>query len=814
MRLLIVESPAKAKTINKYLGKDYIVAASYGHIRDLRAKNGSVKPDEEFSMVWEMSDRGEKCLRDISRQLKSCDELLLATDPDREGEAISWHLKEVLDASQKLKIPFRRIVFHEITKSALTEALAHPRDIDENLVDSYLARRALDYLVGFTLSPILWRKLPGSKSAGRVQSVALRIVVDRESEIEQFKTQEFWTVEGQFEAKGRKSFGAKLTHFQGKKLDKFAIANEQSAISIRDILDSQNFVVASVEKKIVKRNPAPPFITSTLQQEASRKLGFSAKKTMQLAQNLYEGVDVDGETQALITYMRTDSTNVSKDALDRVRSLIMDKYGQDFLPSQPRFYKTKVKNAQEAHEAIRPVDAGLTPEQLKGKINSDLFRLYDLVWKRSTASQMSSAEYNQVQADISDTETAKNIFRATGSTIHFEGFLKVYVEGRDEADQPEEAEGMLPPLSEGDVLGKNQLNALQHFTAPPPRFSEASLVKKLEELGIGRPSTYATILQVLRDRGYVKLENKFFVPEVRGRLVTSFLMNFFSKYLEYDFTARLEQLLDDISNGSNKKTAVLGDFWMNFCSCVNDTKSVTISDVIDRLNASLGAFLFPSDGQGGVDRLCPDCRKGELSLKLGKYGSFIGCSAYPECGYIKNLDAQSESSAKPLTSSMSEYPKFIGVDPNDQDKITIRSGPYGLYIQKDLTVQTPPPPAVAAEKPRGKSTAKAAKAGKAAAGTAFRRASIPKSMDPEKIDLDTALWLLSLPKMLGNHDGDEVKVGIGRFGPYILFRKKYVSIKNVDDIMSITLADALGIMAKAEQRPAGGTGRRPRYKKT
>ncbi|MDR2267977.1 MAG: type I DNA topoisomerase [Holosporaceae bacterium] len=789
MRLVIVESPAKAKTINKYLGKDYIVMASYGHIRDLLPKDGSVNPNDGFSMIWETSERGKKCLQDVQRQLKSCDELLLATDPDREGEAISWHLLEVLKANHKLTVPFQRIVFHEITKNAIKEALDHPRDVDENLVDSYLARRALDYLVGFTLSPILWRKLPGSKSAGRVQSVALRIIVDRESEIERFKAREFWTVEGQFNAKNKKTFAAKLTHFCGEKLDKFSITDEEKATSIKNILQRQDFVVADVGKKIVKKNPAPAFITSTLQQEAARKLGFSAKKTMQVAQNLYEGVNIGSETQALITYMRTDSTNISQEALNKIRTLIADRYGKNFLPLEPRFYKTKVKNAQEAHEAIRPVDVNITPEMLNGKISLDQLRLYTLIWKRTIACQMSSAEYSQVQADVVDIQTAKNILRAVGSTLEFEGFLKVYVEGRDEADQPENEEGALPPLAKGDMVDKKRLDALQHFTVPPPRFSEASLVKKLEELGIGRPSTYATILQVLRDRGYVRLENKFFVPEVRGRLVTSFLMNFFDKYLEYDFTANLEQSLDDISNGNSKRTTVLEDFWKDFYHYVSNTKSITISDVIDKLNVSMGTFLFPPNDDGVVDRCCPDCKSGELSLKMGKYGSFIGCSRYPECGYVRKLDAQQEVIDGSETSLELEYPKFIGIDPKDHAKINLRKGPYGLYLQKDVAGLEP---AAANTKPRGKKSTKPAE--KPA------RASIPKFIDPAKMGLATALWLLSLPKTLGTYDGDEIKVGIGRFGPYLLFRGKYTSLKKADEtILSMTLKDALEIIDKSNR---------------
>ncbi|MDR2794619.1 MAG: type I DNA topoisomerase [Holosporaceae bacterium] len=817
MRLVIVESPAKAKTINKYLGNDFTVVASYGHIRDLLAKNGSVKPEDDFSMTWEISSSGTKCIREISSLLKSCDELLLATDPDREGEAISWHLKEVLRTS--LRVPVKRIVFHEITRNAIKEAIAHPRDIDNNLVDSYLARRALDYLVGFTLSPILWRKLPGSRSAGRVQSVALRIIVDRETEIEQFETREYWTIEAEFTAKNKKTFPAKLSHFKGKKLSKFAIENQQEAHEMRDALLSQSFVVTSVEKKVVKRNPAPPFITSTLQQEAFRKLGFSAKKTMQVAQKLYEGVDVGGETIALITYMRTDSINLSKEAIEKIRNLISGKYGKDFLPDAPRIYKTKVKNAQEAHEAIRPVDADITPEMLSGKISSDMYRLYTLIWKRAIASQMSSAEFNQVQVDISDTLTAENIFRAVGSTIKFEGFLQVYVEGKDESENADEdaAQRLIPPLAKNDTVGTKCIDADQHFTAPPPRFSEASLVKKLEELGIGRPSTYATILQVLRDRGYVKLENKYFVPEIRGRLVTSFLMSFFDKYLEYGFTADMEQSLDDISNGSKSKLDLLRDFWNGFCCYVSNTKEITISNVIDRLNEALGSFLFESNEDGSLNRVCPECKIGELSLKIGKYGSFLGCSRYPECSYVQRLDssAQTAEGDNAAMVELSEYPKFLGVDPADNAEITLRKGPYGIYLQKDVKQpeikindneieKIDEKPSTKKKKTDEKSSTKKKKTDKKSSAKKEKtakpaRVSIPKFISPAGVDLNTALWLLKLPMTLGIYEGDEVKVGIGRYGPYILFREKYISIKNPETIMTITLNDAIGAIRKRSE---------------
>lgn len=784
MRLVIVESPAKAKTIGKYLGSGYKVLASYGHIRDLLSRNGSVKPEENFSMVWEISDRGKKCVKDISQQLKSCDELLLATDPDREGEAISWHIKEVLNDKHSLTVPFKRIVFHEITKNAILKAIETPRDIDGRLVDSYLARRALDYLVGFTLSPILWRKLPGSKSAGRVQSVALRIVVEREAEIEAFKAEEFWTIEAKFENKEKKIFKAKLITFEGKKLEKFSIKNAEQAETIRDNLLEQKYFVSSLSKKTVKRNPAPAFITSTLQQEASRKLGFSTKKTMQIAQRLYEGVSIGKETRALITYMRTDSVNLSNEAIGTIRNVISEKYGSEFIPEKPRFYQTKVKNAQEAHEAIRPIDANIIPESIAGKIDNDLLKLYTLIWKRAVASQMSSAEFDQVQVDISSTTNAGNVFRATGNTLKFAGFLKVYSEGKDDTnnqEKDEDEEGYLPTLAKDESTKLDNLDPLQHFTTPPPRFSEASLVKKLEELGIGRPSTYATILQVLQDRGYVKLEKKFFVPEIRGRLVTSFLTNFFMKYLEYGFTADMEQFLDDVSNGKKSKLEVLNNFWNGFHNNVEQTKNITVSEVIDRLNESMKNILFKTNENGEIDRTCPECKKGELSLKIGRFGSFIGCSHYPDCKYVRKLDINNDIPASSENNEeVSEYPKTIGVDPVDNARITIRKGPYGLYLQKDIEKTEEQEGLV-----KGKKKAEKEKP---------IRASIPSFLNPKDIDLKSASWLLNLPTIIGQHDGEDVTVGIGKYGPYVLFKGKFTSIKDTDLFMNMALENALKLI--------------------
>lgn len=785
MRLVIVESPAKAKTIGKYLGSGYKVLASYGHIRDLLSRNGSVKPEENFSMVWEISDRGKKCVKDISQQLKSCDELLLATDPDREGEAISWHIKEVLNDKHSLTVPFKRIVFHEITKNAILKAIEAPRDIDGRLVDSYLARRALDYLVGFTLSPILWRKLPGSKSAGRVQSVALRIVVEREAEIEAFQAEEFWTIEAKFENKENKIFKAKLSTFEGKKLEKFSIKNAEQAETIRDNLLEQKYFVSSLSKKTVKRNPAPAFITSTLQQEASRKLGFSAKKTMQIAQRLYEGVSIGKETRALITYMRTDSVNLSNEAIGTIRNVISETYGSEFIPEKPRFYQTKVKNAQEAHEAIRPIDANIIPESIAGKIDNDLLKLYTLIWKRAVASQMSSAEFDQVQVDISSTTNAGNVFRATGNTLRFAGFLKVYSEGKDDTnnqEKDEDEEGYLPTLAKDESTKLDNLDSLQHFTTPPPRFSEASLVKKLEELGIGRPSTYATILQVLQDRGYVKLEKKFFVPEIRGRLVTSFLTNFFMKYLEYGFTADMEQFLDDVSNGKKSKLEVLNDFWNGFHNNVEQTKNITVSEVIDRLNESMKNILFKTNENGEIDRTCPECKDGELSLKIGRFGSFIGCSHYPDCKYVRKLDTNNDISptSSENNEEISEYPKTIGMDPVDNAQITIRKGPYGLYLQKDIEKTDEQQ-----ELSKGKKKAEKEKP---------IRASIPNFLNPKDIDLQAASWLLNLPTIIGQYDGEDVTVGIGKYGPYVLFKGKFTSIKDTDLFMNMTLENAIKLI--------------------
>lgn len=760
MKILVVESPAKSKTINKYLGKDFMVIPSFGHIRDLPSKNGSVRPEDNFSMVWDISKTGKKCINDISKNLKNVDELLLATDPDREGEAISWHILDCLkDDLNRKNVSVKRIVFHEITKKAISEALNNPREIDKNLVDAYLARRALDYLFGFSLSPILWRKLPGCKSAGRVQSVALRIITDREDEIDAFKTQEFWSVEAKCKKDSQREFVAKLTVLNGEKLSKLSIKSEEEANVAKNNILNEVFAVISVDKKDVKRNAYPPFITSTLQQEASRKLNFSAKKTMQIAQNLYEGVEIGGERKALITYMRTDSVNLSKEFVEQSREFIAKQYGDEFIPEKYNVYKSKVKNAQEAHEAIRPINVDVTPSSLSGILDSDLLKLYDLIWKRAVASQMKYAVYNQVQIDIAN--HSKNIvLHVAGSTLTFEGYLKVYEEGKDSGETEDAEIQNLPILEIGDAIQINDVVCNQHFTQPPPRYTEASLVKRMEELGIGRPSTYATIIQVLQDRKYATISKKTFIPETRGRIVIAFLMRYFPNYLQYDFTAGMEEDLDDISNNEKQKDDVLNSFWHAFSGCVKDIQKINMKDVIESLNESMANVFFPE--KAGEDaRKCPKCKSGNLMLKLWSTGAFLGCSNYPDCDYKRNITSQDESSidsGQPLSS----FPKNLGEDQDTGKEIFVKSGPYGFYVELN--------------------------------GENKKRVSIPKQIDPENIGLEFTKFLLSLPKKIGEHDGEDISVGIGKYGPYVLYRKKYTSVKNFDDFINMDIEKAKNIL--------------------
>jgi len=752
MNVVVVESPAKAKTINKYLGKDYIVLASYGHIRDLPAKDGSVRPDENFSMDWEMDARSKKQFKDITDAMKGADKLYLATDPDREGEAISWHVQEVLAKKRLLKgVEVKRIVFHEITKQAVLDAVASPRDVNQELVEAYLARRALDYLVGFNLSPVLWRKLPGSRSAGRVQSVALRLICEREAEIEAFKADEYWTVDAKFTTPKRKTVAAHLTHLNGDKLAKLDIGNETAANKAVATVEAGNYTVGDVERKKTRRNPAPPFTTSTLQQEASRKLGFGAKRTMQVAQKLYEGINLGGETVGLITYMRTDAVNLSNEAIFGARDLIKDQYGEKYVPESPRTYKTKAKNAQEAHEAIRPTAVKRRPEEMAKYLDADQLKLYSLIWKRTVACQMESAVLDQVGVVI-QSEDKKTWLRASGSVVVFDGFLTLYQEGRDDSGDDEKGDKILPDVQTGDKLNLGPVNADQHFTQPPPRYSEASLVKKMEELGIGRPSTYASIISVLQDRDYVRLDKKRFIPEDRGRLVTAFLDNFFKRYVEYDFTANLEDQLDEISNGQGDWQKVLRDFWTAFSAAVEDTKELRVRDVLDALDKDLEEHFFRENEEGKDPRVCPTCSEGRLSLKLGKFGAFIGCSNYPDCRYTRPLIQDDDADG--ALPDLEAGPKELGIDPETDEMVTMRRGPYGIYVQiGDID------PDDKKKKPK--------------------RASLTSDMNPAEMDLEKALKLLSLPRNVGifPDTGEMIKAGIGRFGPYVSVGKTFVSIK-------------------------------------
>jgi len=763
MDVVVVESPAKAKTINKYLGKGYTVLASYGHVRDLPAKDGSVQPDRGFAMSWTVEGKADKRLKDIAAAVKGAEHLYLATDPDREGEAISWHVEEVLRQRRALKgVDVKRVVFNEVTKTAVQDAFRHPRALDRELVDAYLARRALDYLVGFTLSPVLWRKLPGSRSAGRVQSVALRLVCEREAEIEAFKPREYWSVEVDFATPAGERFTARLTHLNGKKLERYDLPDERAAREAADTIARQaGFLVREIERKQVRRNPPPPFTTSTLQQEASRKLGMTASRTMRIAQRLYEGVDIGGDTVGLITYMRTDGVTLSNDAIVAARSLIEKDYGREYRPDEPRIYRAEAKNAQEAHEAIRPTDMFRRPPGLSRRLDDEQRRLYELIWKRAVASQMSTALIDQVAVDIAPA-SGEVVLRANGSTIAFDGFLTLYHEDFDDPEEDDENR-RLPPLKERDALTRGEIKPEQHFTQPPPRYSEASLVKKLEELGIGRPSTYASILQVLQDRAYVRLEKKRFIPEDRGRLVTAFLSSFFERYVEYTFTADLENQLDDISGGRISWKKVLEDFWRDFSIAVAGTKDLKISDVIDALDETLGPHFFPDRGDGKDPRLCPVCGTGRLGIKLGKFGSFIGCSNYPECKHTRPMGLENGENGD-------ANPREIGTDPTTNLRVALKKGPYGFYVQLGEGVE--------GDKPK--------------------RSSLPKGISPADVDLDKALKLLALPREIGPHpeDGEMIIAANGRFGPYLRHGKVSRSLGKDDDVLTIGLNRAVSLLAE------------------
>ncbi len=812
MHVVIVESPAKAKTINKYLGSGYQVLASFGHVRDLPSKDGSVKPDEGFAFEWQVDSRGEQHLKEIAKAIKAGDELILATDPDREGEAISWHIVEELNRRKALGgKPVKRVVFNEVTKNAVLEAMRNPRKLDQELVDAYLARRALDYLVGFTLSPVLWRKLPGSRSAGRVQSVTLRLVCEREAEIEAFRAREYWSVEVKLATADGTTFTARLTHLDGRKLDKFDLADQAAAqAAVRRIEAGDPFTVAAVERKTVRRNPFAPFTTSTLQQEASRKLGFGASHTMRIAQRLYEGIDVNGETVGLITYMRTDGVQLSQEAIDGSRRLISEQYGDKYLPGAPRIYKSTAKNAQEAHEAIRPTDLFRRPKDLARTLSAEELKLYDLIWKRTVASQMESAVLDQVAVDIdaqgnspstgSVAAGPKNArLRANGSVVVFDGFLTLYQEDRDDPVEDDEAEARLPRLTEGDAVKRQQVTPSQHFTQPPPRYTEASLVKRLEELGIGRPSTYASILQVLQDRGYVRLAKKRFIPEDTGRLVIAFLTIFFEHYFAYDFTANLEERLDDITGGRAEWKKVLTDFWRGFSTLQADaanggelasvgTAVATLdgaigkrSEVITAIDNALGPHFFPDRGDGKDQRACPTCADGRLGIKFGRNGAFIGCSNYPDCRYTRPLAVPGEG--EDLAALGDTGPRELGSDPATGLMVSMRKGPYGPYVQLG-------------EAPADKKDKKAEKP---------KRASLPRGMVPAETDLETALALLALPREVGKdpESGEPILAGIGRFGPYVKRASTYKSLAADDDVLTVGINRAVALLAE----PSRGRGR-------
>ena len=775
MKLVVVESPAKAKTINKYLGSDYHVIASYGHIRDLPSKDGSVKPDDDFAMAWQVSDGASPRISELKKYVKKADKLILATDPDREGEAISWHLVEVLKEQNLLsKIDLERVVFNEITKSAILRAMDNPRQLDGDLVDAYLARRALDYLVGFGISPILWRKLPGARSAGRVQSVALRLIVERESQIERFISDEFWDIEGHFLSSKSAQLKAKLTHLKGEKLGKLSLGNEASAKEAVACVEQASWSVDDVKTKRVQRHPAPPFTTSTLQQEASRKLGFSATRTMQIAQKLYEGLNIGSEVTGLITYMRTDGVQMSMEAINALRHQIGDQYGADYLPEKPRFYKSKAANSQEAHEAVRPTDFKRTPQKMRAFLDNDQFRLYELIWKRAMASQFASAQLDQTTIELASQDKAHKM-RATGTVIIFDGFLNLYSESKDDEADKDPASVILPRLDVGEAMDLQKAVPEQHFTQPPPRYTDASLVKELEAKGIGRPSTYASILQLLEKRGYVSKDRNRFFTEHRGRLTSSFLERFFDRYVEYDFTAGLENKLDEISAGTLPYKALLAEFWVDFKAALDETSELRITDVLDHLDADLEQVFFTPNENGEILRSCQKCENGRLGLKLGKFGAFIGCSNYPECNYTRQIGQNDNENEAALDE------KLLGQNPDGLD-VYLRKGPYGFYVQAGALDEKKP-----------------------------KRSSLPKEKNPAELDLDYALGLLALPRDVGAHPetGDMIQSAIGRFGPYLKYQGKFASLPKDEDVLAIGINRAVDILADAAKKAGRSLGDHP-----
>ena len=765
MKLVIVESPAKAQTINKYLGNDYKVIASVGHIRDLPSKDGAVKPDENFKMSWEMNKDKDKVVKEIIGALKSADSLILATDPDREGEAISWHLKEILDHKKTTTgKPVERVVFNEITKSAVLEAMKKPRGINSELVEAYLARRALDHLIGFSISPILWRKLPGSRSAGRVQSVALKLICEREIEIEKFNIEEYWSISSIFSTVKDEKFSSRLTFLNSQKLAKMDIKNEKEAdLALQDIKKSK-FNISKIELKRVKRNPLPPFTTSTLQQEASNKLGFSASRTMRVAQKLYEGINIGSETSGLITYMRTDGVQLSSQAIEELRNEITSRHGENYIPPKPRVYKSKAANAQEAHEAIRPTLISRDPESISEFLDSDQNKLYELIWKRTISSQMQSAELDETAADITN-EDQSIIFRANGSQVIFLGFY-VY---RDRED-----DRLLPKLIENEKVDLIDVKSEQHFTQPPPRYTDASLIKKMEELGIGRPSTYASILQVLVNRNYVEKEKGRHIPQERGRILTAFLNNFFGKYIEYDFTADLEKQLDKVSDGKLNYKNLLKEFWDSFKPHLNKMTELERDKILEALEKELAELFFPSDDikNGTPNRKCPTCSNGNLGLELGKYGAFIGCSNYPECKFTKQIASnQDQNENNDNENFIPGNDGVLGIDPATGLNVFIKKGPYGIYLQ--LGDEKKP-----------------------------KRTSIPKQVRAKDINLEKALAFLSLPRLIGQHpeSGQDISAGIGRYGPYLKYDINFISLPADETVINLGLNHAVVLIAENSEK--------------
>ncbi len=771
MPVVVVESPAKAKTINKYLGSDYTVLASYGHVRDLPPKDGSVDPEDHFEMKWEVASDSKKHVKAIADALKDDPSLILATDPDREGEAISWHLEETLRKRKALKkdTPVSRVVFNAITESAVTEAMQNPREVDRDLVEAYLARRALDYLVGFNLSPVLWRKLPGARSAGRVQSVCLRLIVEREMEIEAFDAREYWSVKAILTTPRGQDFEARLTVLGGNKLDKFDIPNETAAELAVQAIDSRDLAVKSVEAKPANRNPSPPFMTSTLQQEASRKFGFGARQTMQIAQRLYEA--------GHITYMRTDGIDMAPEAVTAARDAIKDRYNASYLPGEPRVYKNKAKNAQEAHECIRPTDMTARADDLSLR-DTDQAKLYDLIWKRTLASQMASARLERTTVDISSSD-GQVVLRATGQVVLFDGFMRVYEEGRD--DVVDEDDKRLPQIAEGEAMSKGAITPEQHFTQPPPRYTEATLVKRMEELGIGRPSTYASIVTTIQDRGYVTKEKNRLIPEDKGRLVIAFLVNYFRRYVGYDFTAKLEDELDDITSGERDWQDVLSRFWRDFKAAIEETSELRITDVLEKINEVLEPHLFPPNADGSDPRLCPNCGEGRLSMRTARSGgAFIGCSRYPECRYTRAFGppgAEPESAIPPEG-------KYLGDDAGD--KIWVHKGRFGPYAQRgEVTEDNKKPP----------------------------RQSIPDGWAPEEVTLEQAVKLLELPRKVGEHPADGVPIwaNIGRYGPYLKYAESTshkgginANLESIEEVWEVGMNRAVQLIdEKAASRGRG-----------